>query len=163
MDPRASVTTADLVAQRDAAIALGELSNQVNGILNRTNNLITQLTVLVDNIRRNAPGEKEALNEAEVSLRELKDFRDTKLARPIQGLGYRQYPRLREEVQSLSGSVSRSISRPTDAQVLRQGELVQETQETQQQLQAMVNTRIAKLNQLLKNLPHVMLPGGQIM
>lgn len=163
LDPRASVTTADLVAQRDAAVSLAELSSQVTGIFNRTGNLITQLTGLVDNIKRNAPNEKEALNEAEVSLKELKDFRDTKLARPLQGLGYRQYPRLREEVQSLAGTVARGVSRPTDAQVLRQGELVKETGETQQQLTTIVNTRIAKLNQLLKNLPHIVLPGGQIM
>lgn len=163
LDPRANVTTADLVAQRDAAMSLAELSNSVTQILNRTNNLITQLTGLVDNIKRNAPNEKDALNEAETSLKELREFRDSKLTRPIAGLGYRQYPRLREEVQSLSGSVARGVSRPTDSQVLRQGELVKETGETQQQLNTIVNTRISRLNQLLKNLPHIVIPGGQIM
>jgi hypothetical protein len=162
-DPRSTVTTADLVAQRDAALSMVELTGQVNQILERTNSLITQLTALVDNIKRNAPNEKEALNEAEVSLKELRDFRDTKLARPIAGLGYRQYPRLREEVQSLSGSISRSYNRPTDAQVSRRVELVTETGAVQQELTGIVSTRIAKLNQLLKNLPHIMLPGGQIM
>ncbi len=163
LDPRANVTTADLVAQRDAALSLAELSNSVSGILSRTNNLINQLTGLVDNIKRNAPNEKDALNEAETSLKELREFRDTKITRPIQGLGYRQYPRLLQEVQSLSGSVARGISRPTDAQVVRQGELVQETTDTRQQLNTIVNTRIAKLNQLLRNLPHIVIPGGQIM
>ncbi len=163
MDPRASVTTADLVAQRDATMSLGELSNEVGGIVSRTTNLITQLTGLVANIKRNAPAEKQALNEAETALIELKTFRDTKLTRPLAGLGYRQYPRLREEVQSLMGSVSRSISRPTDAQVLRSGELRTETSETQQQLNTIINTRIVKLNQLLKDLPHIALPGITVM
>jgi hypothetical protein len=163
LDPRASVTTADLVAQRDAAVSLGVLSNEVNGIVSRTDNLITQLTGLVTNIRRNAPKETQALNEAETALKELKTFRDTKLARPLAGLGYRQYPRLREEVQSLRGSVSRGISRPTDAQVLRSGELRTETGETQQQLNTIINTRIVKLNQLLKDLPHISLPGITVM
>ncbi|MBK8248949.1 MAG: hypothetical protein IPK85_16350 [Gemmatimonadetes bacterium] len=162
LDPRATVTTADLVAQRDAAMSLADLSNNVSGILNRTNNLMNQLTGLIDNIKRNAPNEREALNEAETSLKELREFRDTRITRPIQGLGYRQYPRLLQEVQSLSGSVSRGISRPTDAQVDRQGELVKETSDTQQQLNTIVNTRISKLNQLLKNLPHIVLPGGGI-
>ena len=88
--------------------------------------------------------------------------RNTKITRPIQGLGYRQYPRLLQEVQSLSGSVARGISRPTDAQVGRQGELVKETSDTQQQLNTIVNTRINKLNQLLRNLPHIVIPGGGI-
>ena len=121
------------------------------------------MRALVDNIRKNAPNEREALGEAEGALVELKKLRDEKLLRPIQGLGYRQYPRLREEVGSLSGAVSRTITKPTDAQGRRHGELVTETGAVQQELQGIVNGRIAKLNALLKNLPHIIVRGGAIM
>ena len=163
LDPRANVTTADLEAQRDLALTLRDLGGRVTNIIDRTEDLIGQLTALVDNIRKNAPGERDALNEAEGALVELKKLRDEKLLRPIQGLGYRQYPRLREEVGSLSGSVSRTITRPTDAQERRHGELVTETGAVQQELQGIVNGRIAKLNTLLKNLPHIIVRGGAIM
>jgi hypothetical protein len=163
LDPRVNVTTADLEAQRDLALSLRDLGGRVTNVIDRAEDLIGQLTSLVENIRKNAPNEREALNEAEGALVELRKLRDEKLLRPIQGLGYRQYPRLREEVGSLSGSVSRTINKPTDAQGRRYGELVTETGGVQQELQGIVNGRIAKLNALLKNLPHIIIRGGAIM
>src|SRR6202008_3294043 len=100
------------------------------GIGNRSNHLIRQLTNLTETLRRASAGAngdqslKTALAEAEAALKELRTLRDEKLVRPIQGLGYRQYPRLANEVQSLYGSVTRSYNRPTDPQVARQRELL---------------------------------------
>jgi len=39
-------------------------------------------------------GDAAVLTELDATLRDLRQFRDSVLARPIQGLGYRQYPRL---------------------------------------------------------------------
>jgi len=163
LDPRANVTTADLEAQRDLALSLRDLGGRVTSVIDRTEDLMGQLTSLVDNIKKNAPNERDALNEAEGALVELRKLRDEKLLRPIQGLGYRQYPRLREEVGSLSGAVGRTITKPTDAQGRRYGELVTETGTVQQELQGIVTGRIARLNTLLKNLPHIIVRGGAIM
>jgi hypothetical protein len=162
LDPRARVSAADLVAQRDAGLELRELSARVTRVLGRTNNLIQQLTNLGTVLRRNAPTERPAIEEARGALDELREFRDSQLARPLAGLGYRQYPRLREEVQSLYGAVTRSLTRPTDPQVLRKGELTSETGVAEQRLNSIVTGRIARLNALLKNLPHVMIAGGGI-
>jgi hypothetical protein len=50
-----------------------------------------------------------ALTEIDGALRDLRQFRDSVLARPVGGLGYRQYPRLREEdVDGIAGAL-RSI------------------------------------------------------
>ena len=163
LDPRGNVTTADLEAQRDLALSLRDLGGRVTSVIDRTEDLMGQLTSLVDNIKKNAPNERDALNEAEGALVELRKLRDEKLLRPIQGLGYRQYPRLREEVGSLSGAVGRTITKPTDAQGRRYGELVTETGTVQQELQGIVTGRIARLNTLLKNLPHIIVRGGAIM
>ena len=143
-------------------MGLRELAGQVNRVLGRTNSLMSQLTKLSELLRRNAPAEKEAGDEAAAALKELRTFRDEALTRPLQGLGYRQYPRLREEVQSLFGSVSRTVNRPTDPQVKRGGELAKETAEAEQRLNAIINGRIAKLNGLLKGMPRIVLPGGKI-
>ena len=163
LDPRANVTTADLVAQRELGMNLRELVSRVTSVVDRTDDLIRQLTALVENIKRNAPNERAALGEAEGALVELRKLRDEKLVRPLQGLGYRQYPRLREEVNSLYGSVSGTITRPTNAQASRHTELTGETTQVQQELQGIVNGRIAKLNELLKNLPHVLVGGRIVM
>jgi hypothetical protein len=63
----------------------------------------------------------------------------------------------------LYGAVTRSITKPTDAQVSRHTELVGETSQVQQELQAIVNGRIARLNEMLKNLPHVLVGGRIVM
>lgn len=162
LDPRAKTSLADLVAQRDAALELRELAARVTRVVSRTNNLMQQVTTLGGVLRRNAPNEKAAIDEARGALDELREFRDAQLTRPLAGLGYRQYPRLREEVQSLYGSVTRSLTRPTDPQMLRKGELNTETGAAEQRLNAIITGRIAKLNGLLKNLPHIILAGGII-
>ena len=163
LDPRANVTTADLVAQRDLGMKLRDLNGQVTGVIDRTDDLIRQLTALVENIRRNAPNERAALGEAEAALVDLRKLRDEKLLRPLQGLGYRQYPRLREEVSSLYGAVTRTVTKPTDAQLSRQTELTGETTQVQQELQAIMNGRITKHNEMLRNLPHVLVGGRIVM
>lgn len=162
LDPRAVVSMDDLIAQRDAALQLRELRSRVNRIVSQTEGLVRQLTEVGGNLRRNAASEREAIAEARAALTELTEFKDTDLERPLQGLGYRQYPRLSEEVRSLYGQVTRSLSRPTDAQVGRYGELTAETEAAQAKLNAIVNGRIAKLNELLKDLPHIIVPGGRI-
>ncbi|MGH7695722.1 MAG: hypothetical protein ACRENH_12115, partial [Gemmatimonadaceae bacterium] len=167
-DPRTQIAMADLQQQLESALALRDLSSQVNGIVDRSNDLIRQLTNLTETLRR-ASGTngdqalKTALTEAEAALKEVRALRDEKLVRPVQGLGYRQYPRLQNEVQSLYGSVMRSYNRPTDPQVARQRELVDETEAVNGELQSIVNGRIAKLNELLKNTPHVLVGGRTIM
>jgi hypothetical protein len=47
--------------------------------------------------------------------------------------------------------------------VRRHGELVGETGQVQTELQGIINGRIARLNELLKNLPHIIVRGGAIM
>lgn len=163
LDPRANVTTADLVAQRDLGMSLRDLNAQVTTVIDRTNDLIRQLTDLTGNIRRNAPSERAALDEAEAALVALRTLRDEKLLRPMPGLGYRQYPRLREEVGSLLGAVTRTITKPTDAQASRHTELTGETRQVQQELQAIMNGRITRLNEMLRNLPHVLVGGRIVM
>jgi hypothetical protein len=82
------------------------------------------------------------------------------LARPLAGLGYRQYPRLREEAQTISGSISRPQWPVTAGEKLRSGELKVETDDAQGRLDAIVRERIGKINELLKGSPHIITPGG---
>ena len=77
------------------------------------------------------------------------------LARPIAGLGYRQYPRLREEVQTVSGMVSRPMMPPTAGELQRMGELRTEADQAQARLDLIVTTKVAKFNQALAGTPHV--------
>jgi hypothetical protein len=85
------------------------------------------------------------------------------LARPVAGLGYRQYPRLREEAQSVAGMIARPmLGGPTAGELLRSGEIKAETDAAQTRLDGIVQTRVARINQLLAGSPHVIAPPARI-
>jgi hypothetical protein len=174
-DPRVEVTVAELKAQHDAALALRDLTSRANMLLEQTDGMTRQLTSINQTLRparANDGGSARsdsdvavqqgaasaALQAVNVAQMRLKSFRDDKLARPLQGLQYRQYPRLREELQSLGNAVSRPQEKPTDPQMQRLRELTDETVALEGELQAIVATEIAKVNQLLAGTPHVVTP-----
>jgi len=101
------------------------------------------------------------LANVDTAMKDLRHFRDSVLARPLPGLGYRQYPRLREEVQSVAGMVSRPMMPPTEGEVLRLGELKVEADQAQARLDGIANGRIARINQALAGTPHVITQAGQ--
>ena len=108
-----------------------------------------------DSSARNA---NQALTEIDGALKDLKQFRDSVLVRPVAGLGYRQYPRLREEVQTVAGMISRPMMAPTAGELLRAGELRTESDDAASRFDNIMQTRVAKINELLKGSPHVIAP-----
>ena len=163
-DPRSDMTPAQLTAQFQTATELNDLAVRVNRIVTNTDDLIQQITSLQDQMRRAGRGgvgqgvvqqSQSALADIGAALGDLRHFRDSVLARPLPGLGYRQYPRLREEVQSVSGMVSRPMMPPTAGELLRMGELKTEADEAQARLDSIVQNRILKINQALSGTPHV--------
>jgi len=108
--------------------------------------------------RGDDPPAGEALRDIDDALKALKQFRDSVLVRPVPGLGYRQYPRLREEIQTVSGMVSRPLMPPTAGELQRLAELKTETDQAQARLDALIRDRIAPINQLLGGTPHVIVP-----
>ena len=167
LDPRVPATVAQLTEQVTAARQMQDLSARVNTIIGSVDDLSSQLTGLQDALRR-APRDSSnraipaALTEIDGALGDLKHFRDSVLARPLAGLGYRQYPRLREEVQSVAGSVARGSRPPTAGETLRARELKTETEQAQARLDALVAGRIGRVNQLLSGMPHVLVPPIRI-
>jgi hypothetical protein len=156
-DPRSDMTSAQLTAQYDAAMQSRDLTNRFNRVLSSTDDMIRQLTSLQEQFRR---GPSPIAADVSTTLKDLKQFRDSVLARPLQGLGYRQYPRLREEIQTVSGMISRPLMPPTAGEILRLSELKTETDQAQARFDGYVQGPIAKINQALAGTPHVVIPGG---
>jgi hypothetical protein len=172
-DPRVSVTVAELKEQHDVAVAIRDLTSRANMLLEQTDGMARQLTSINQTLRPGvgANGARNdsatavqqgaasaALQAVNVAQARLKSFRDDKLVRPLAGLQYRQYPRLREELQTLGAAVSRPEEKPTDPQTLRLRELADETTALEGELQAIIATEIARVNQLLSGTPHVVTP-----
>ena len=157
LDPRSDMTPAQLTAQFQTATQLNDLAARVNRVVTGTDDLLAQLTSLQTQLRR-AQGSPTVLANIDTTVKELRHFRDSVLARPLAGLGYRQYPRLREEVQTVSGMVSRPMMPPTQGELLRMGELKTEADQAQARLDAIIQNRVMKINQALTGTPHVITP-----
>ena len=163
LDPRSEMTTAQLVAQHDAARRMDDVASRVNRVITNIDDVSRQMTALQVTLRAasrdsSARNTTQALAEIDGAINDLKHFRDSVLTRPVAGLGYRQYPRLREEVQTVSGMISRPMMAPTAGELLRSGELRTESDEASARFDSIMQTRVAKINDLLKGSPHLIVP-----
>ena len=166
------MTPAQVIAQHDAAIQMRDLTTRVNRVISTTDDVVRQLTSLQDQLRRPAGGtadgaaaamptdssRRRVLVDVDSAIKDLRHFRDSVLARPLAGLGYRQYPRLREEVQTVSGMITRPMMPPTAGEMLRMGELKTEADQAQARLENILETRVGRINAALAGTPHVITP-----
>ena len=88
-------------------------------------------------------------------MAKLKTFRDEELARPIAGLGYRQYPRLREDVQSLAGYFGRGFRAPNEGELTRMKDLTAQAEKAAATVNAIIAGEIAAINEAMKAAPRI--------
>ncbi len=159
-DPRIEMTPAQVAAQYEASVTLDRLGQRVNRVIANADDILTQLGNLQSTLRRSprGPNTPAVLAQVDSTITDLRHFRDSVLARPLAGLGYRQYPRLREEVQSVSGSVSRTQWPVTAGEALRSKELGDETDGAQGRLDQIISVRVGKISSLLAGTEHVIAP-----
>jgi hypothetical protein len=154
LDPAVQASPADLDAQLQGALAALALQVRVNTIVERVDSLLAQLNAIDAQAGRqaSAPAYRAQVTRA---LTVLKAFKDEELARPIGGLGYRQYPRLREDVQSLAGYFNRGMRGPNEGEMTRLKELTAEVQKAEAKFNALVSGDIAAVNEAMKALPRI--------
>jgi len=176
LDPRVKISDADLAAQLDAALKLRDLTSTLNKLIASVDDLNKQLTTLSETMRKvaepattaasragdgddrgpvaaTANQSDNAMADITAALDELKKLRAT-LVREAP-FGYRYPPKLREEVQSLMGSINSPIAPPTEPQLLRLREVTDETQKAVADLNGIIGGSIRRVNEKLSNQPHV--------
>jgi len=160
------MTAAQLVTQNQTATQLNDLLARVNRVIAGTDDLLAQLTTLQMQLPRSPAGglaqPQAVLTDIDATIKDLRHFKDSVLARPLPGLGYRQYPRLREESQTVAGMVSRPMMPPTAGELTRMSELRIEADQAQARLDGIIAGRVAKINQALAGTPHVITPARPI-
>jgi hypothetical protein len=169
MDPRVPVAAGDLEAQLEAALAMRDMTSRANALVDRANSLIAQLDALQERLRRpitaraaGGPGgtagaqpEPDLAGAVEAALGAVTTLRDRDITRPYPNMGYRQYPRVREEITSLSGAIAGAPNRPTEGQALRMKELAEELDRAVAALNRIQTEQIGKINELMKGLPFI--------
>ncbi len=153
-DPSVQVSAADLDAQLQASFAALALQTRVNVIVEHVDGIIAQLAALETQAGRQTPPPPYRAQVAKV-LAAAKAFKDDELVRPLPGLGYRQYPRLREDVQALVGYLNRGLRAPNEGEKVRLKDLTADVTKAEAKLNAFIAGDIAAVNEATKAVPHV--------
>lgn len=160
-DPRIELTAEERQAQHAAARELIDLSSEANRMIDTVADLREQLTELNGQVGQADLSDLEQVREQiGTAMDELEELND-KLQRPPDGMGYRDYPRLNEEVRSVMFGIMGTQSEPTDGQMTVMSELQQDAQMLRGELDRIVNQAIAQLNEMLGSMPAIIVPGGQ--
>ena len=157
-DPRIEVTRRDLDRQLEAGLELRDLLSKVHTVLNGTDKMMSQMKELKKKVTSGSSGDIDvsvAEEKINSTMKLIKEFRDTDLKRPINGLSYRQRPRLREEIRSLARAVDGTTARPTQPQMLRLGVLDEETKAVVIRYNNIVTNEVAEINDMFRNFPQV--------
>ncbi len=154
LDPGVQATAADLDAQLQASFQALALGAKVNGVIERVEAALSQLATLDSQLARQtpAPAVRKQVTQA---LEALSAFKDDELARPMPGLGYRQYPRLREDVQSLAGYVGRGFRAPNAGELERMKDLTAQVDRAVAKMNGFITKDIAAINEAMKASPRI--------
>jgi len=152
-DPRIPATVEDLKLKHATAVAIRDMLSETNRIINESDAVMRQLDEVSKKLK--TTDDKVAADLVKEAARKLKEFRDEVLRRPPPTMNYRTRPRLREEVQSLMGTVDGAEARPTTQQLTRVKELEQEVSEAKSSYRKIIDTDIAQVNEKVKDMPQI--------
>jgi hypothetical protein len=154
LDPGVQATPADLEAQLKASFGALALQARVGDVIDRVDAMSSQLTALDAQLAKQTPA-PAVRGQVKSALDTLKKFKDEELVRPIPGLGYRQYPRLREDVQSLSGYLTRGFRAPNAGEVERMKDLTAQVDQAVAKANGLIAKDIAAINEAMKASPRI--------
>jgi photosystem II stability/assembly factor-like uncharacterized protein len=160
-DPRVEMTNAQYKAQFDAVVALRDLTTRVNQSIGTAESVLKQLKDLASTLTT-AGDDVGIIQEIQDADAAVQDVSDEYLRRPPPRMGYRQRPRVSEELRSLMGSIAGVEAPPTVPQMDRLGELRGEVEQAIDALNLVLETKIRELNDKLGDRPHIMVPRPRV-
>jgi photosystem II stability/assembly factor-like uncharacterized protein len=154
-DPRVALTNAQYQAQFDAVVALRDLTTRINQSIGAAEGVMKQLRDLAATLTASG-GERALVEEVRAAEAAVQAVSDEYLRRPPPRMGYRQRPRVSEELRSLMGSIANVEAPPTVPQMARLQEIRVEAQQAVDALNQVLDTRIKELNDKLGDRPRIL-------
>ncbi len=149
-DPNAAVSQADYQARFAAARRALEIQVRLNEMLAtiaELNEQIDHTLAAIDG--KNVPNE-EAIQAAAATAKDQLHALSDQTSRPPDGMGYRHWPRLVEQLRFVAGGINSAQARPTQGQLEVLDLIERSTRERATQLSGIVNGPVADLNGLLQ-------------
>jgi hypothetical protein len=86
---------------------------------------------------------------------------DNDLRRPPPGMGYRQYPRLSEQLSFVTRGIAQAQARPTEGQLQVMTEVAEEIRLREGTLRSIIDGPVAALNRLLQGQARILIGGSR--
>ncbi|MGD2123871.1 MAG: hypothetical protein PVJ76_19125, partial [Gemmatimonadota bacterium] len=159
-DPEVEASQADYEARTEAALRARDIESGLNRMIGTVMDLQSQLETLGESIRgKELPNEAQIRTQMDAAAEALSEL-DNVLQRPPPRMGYRQYPRLSEQLSFVSRGITQAQARPTEGQLQVLDEVAAAIRQEEGTLQSIIQGSIAELNRLLQGQDRILVGGG---
>ncbi len=154
-DPAVSISPDDYRARTDAALRGREIETRLNGMIGALVTMRSQIEDLLAAMEgKDLPGEAGIREEAKTAIQGIDELED-QLRRPPPRMGYRQWPRLAEQLSFVTRGIAQAQARPTEGQLQVMDEIEEALEARAADLRNLIDGPVAALNRLLEGQPAV--------
>ncbi|HSR42756.1 MAG TPA: hypothetical protein VLL48_11305, partial [Longimicrobiales bacterium] len=157
-DPAVEISAADYAAREDAALRARDLETRINRMINAINDLTAQVEATLEAVEGKDLADADEIRRVGREAVERLDSLEYQLHRPPPDMGYRQWPRLSEQLSFVNRGITGGQARPTEGHLQVLDEIQADAEERARELQALIDTTIGELNRLLEGEGRI-LPG----
>lgn len=149
-DPEVESTAADYAARLEAALHARELQSHMRGMIGVVDDVVAQIDNLETALEGKDLGDLDRIRAlGDTARTQLGTLKDDHLTRPPPDMGYRQYPRLDEQLSFVARGIGGAQARPTAGQLQVMEAVETEMQQRALELQAILEGAVTRLNDLL--------------
>ena len=155
-DPNVAASQADYVARFQAAMRARELTTRLNRMVGAIGDLGGQIDGLLESIDGKGLTNEGEIRDVAGQAQDALATLDNEIVRPDDGMNYRDWPRLVEQLRFVVRGIEGPQARPTEGQMEVLGEIEVAAAQRAEELSAIVNGLIAELNALLADAPKIL-------
>ena len=155
-DPNVAASQADYEARFAASMRAKDLETQLNTMVGTIVDLNGQIGGLLESIDGKGLSNEDQIRETAGTAKDQLDTLENELRRPPPRMGYRQWPRLVEQLRTVVRSIESAQARPTDGQMEVLTVVEADAQRRATELSAIVDGVISDLNELLEDAPKIL-------
>ncbi len=160
-DPEVTAGQADYEARTAAGLRGRDLERGINDLLSFILDIRAQVRSVPDALAGKDMADKgEILAAAREALERLETL-ENELRRPPPRMGYRQYPRLSEQLSFVMRGITGAQARPTEGQMQVLAEIQEALEERRSEFGAILGGPVAELNHLMEDRPRIILRTGR--
>jgi photosystem II stability/assembly factor-like uncharacterized protein len=155
-DPNVAASQADYEARFTAAMRARDLQSNLNQMIGTILDLDGQVDGLLESIDGKDLSNEEAVRSTAREARDALSTLGAEVRRPPGSMGYRDWPRLIEQLRFVARNIQGPQARPTEGQIQVLDEVELAAAERAEELTEIINGVIAELNDLLEDAPKIL-------